>query len=196
MKNYFYIKREIKEWTEFFIRYIPGRIGYFFRSFYLKKRVLKTFHNNRFETGLRIEFPKNIELGSNSFFGLDCKIYASELSKVKLGSGITFNSNVMINARGIGSIIVGDNVLIGPNSVLRSCNHSSDILDKPIKNQGMKCGTITIKDNVWIGSNCVILPNCLIGEGSIIAAGAVVTKDVPANSVVGGVPAKFIKKRH
>ena len=196
MQNKIYIKREIKEWIEFFIRYIPGRIGYFMRSFYLKKRVAKNFYNNRFETGLRIEYPKNIEFGPSSYFGLDCKIYASELSKIKIGTGVTFNSNVMINARGIGSIIIGDNVLIGPNSVLRSCNHSFDILEKPIKSQGMKGGKITIKDNVWIGSNCVILPNCFIGEGSIIAAGAVVTQDVEAYSVVGGVPAKFIKKRN
>ena len=56
-------------------------------------------------------------------------------------------------------------------------------------------GNILIENNVWIGSNCVILPKCKIGKGSVIAAGAVVTKDVESYSIVGGVPAKHIKRR-
>ena len=56
----------------------------------------------------------------------------------------------------------------------------------------MTKGEIIIEDNVWISSNCVILPNCTIGEGSIIAAGAVVTKDIEPFSIVGGIPAKRI----
>ena len=93
----------------------------------------------------------------------------NQLSRVKVGSNVTFNSNVMVNARGKGSIKIGDNVLIGPNVVLRSCNHSFANLDEPIIKQGMIEGEIVIEDNVWIGSNCVILPKCKIGEGSIIS---------------------------
>ena len=189
------IKRELKDWTEFFIRNIPGRIGYLLRSIYIRNRLTKSFKNNRFEAGIRIENPKNIELGNDSYYGFDCKIYASELSKVIVGSNVTFNSNVMVNARGKGSIDIGDNVLIGPNVVLRSSNHSFNNLNEPIIQQGMTYGHIVIENNVWIGSNCVILPKCKIGEGSIIAAGAVVTNDVESYSIVGGVPAKFIKKR-
>ena len=102
----------------------------------------------------------------------------------------------MINARGNGSIVIGDNVLIGPNVVLRSSDHSFGNLEENINKQGMTDGNILIKDNVWIGSNCVILQNCIIGEGSIVAAGSVVTKDVLPFSVVGGIPAKIIKKRY
>ena len=101
----------------------------------------------------------------------------------------------MINARGSGFIKIGDNVLIGPNSVLRSSDHSFKSLNKLINKQGMDDGKIVIKDDVWIGSNCVILQNCTIGKGSVIAAGAVVTKDIEPYTIVGGVPAKFIKKR-
>tara|TARA_Y100001978_G_scaffold198059_1_gene209883 strand:+ start:1703 stop:2293 length:591 start_codon:yes stop_codon:yes gene_type:complete len=195
MKRKFYIKREIKDWVEFFIRNVPGQVGYLLRTFYIKKRTLKAFEDNRFEIGFRMEYPKNIELGSSSYFGIDCKIYASEFSKVKIGSNESFNSNVMVNARGKGQIIIGDNVLIGPNVVLRTSNHTFKCLKEPIINQGMDEGEIVIEDNVWIGSNCVILPNCTIGEGSIIAAGAVVTNDVQPFSIVGGVPARLIKKR-
>ena len=189
------ILREIKEWVEFFIRNIPGRIGYFFRSNYYKKILKRSFKKNRFESGIRIECPKNILLGSNSYFGFDCKIYASEFSQIKIGSNVTFNSNVMINARGPGKIFIGNNVLIGPNSVLRSNNHSFKNKNIPIKEQGMTNGDIFIDDDVWISSNSVILPNCRIGKGAIIAAGAVVTNNVESYSIVGGVPAKFIQRR-
>ena len=190
------ILREFKDWIEFLIRNVPGKIGFGMRSFYFKQRLLKPFFANRFETGIRIEFPKNLELGSYSYFGYDCKIYASEFSKVIIGSNCEFNSNVMINARGNGTIVIGDNVLIGPNVVLRSSDHSFGNLEENINKQGMTDGNILIKDNVWIGSNCVILQNCIIGEGSIVAAGSVVTKDVLPFSVVGGIPAKIIKKRY
>lgn len=191
----FFLIREFKDWLEFFISNIPGRSGYFLRSFYYKKRLRKSFQKIRFEPGLRIEFPRNIELGSGSYFGFNCKLYASKLSKIKIGFNASFNSNVMINARGKGKIFIGNNVLIGPNVVLRSSNHSFDSVKKPVKDQGMKDGEIIINDDVWIGSNVVILPNCNIGKGAIVAAGAVVTRNVDSYTVVGGVPAKLINKR-
>ena len=189
------IKIEIKEWIEFIIRNIPGKIGFFFRSTYFKVRIKSSFNKNRFEPGLRIEYPRNVILGSNSYFGINCKIYASEYGRVKIGSNASINSNVMINARGKGNISIGNNVLIGPNVVLRSSNHSFYSTKVPVIDQGMTEGEIIINDDVWIGSNAVILPNCEIGEGVIIAAGAVVTSDVESYTVVGGVPATLIKKR-
>jgi len=195
MKNSILVLREIKDWIEYFIARIPGRIGYFVRSNYYRFRLKNQFKNNRFETGIRFEYPNNIKIGSNSFYGINCKIYASSQSKVKIGSNITFNSNVMINARGKGFIYVGDDVLIGPNVVIRSNNHSFENITTPIIDQDMTEGSIIIKSNVWVGSNCVILPNCEIGEGAIVAAGAVVTSNVEPYTIVGGVPAKLISKR-
>ncbi len=189
------IIRELRDWVEFFIRNIPGKVGFFTREIYLKKRSSYPFKNNRFEPGIRIDYPRNIKFGSNSYIGIDCKIYASEFSNIKIGSNVTFNSNVMINARGKGKIIIGDNVLIGPNVVLRSNNHSFKKVNEPIISQGMTEGQIIVENNVWIGSNCVILPNCKIGQGAIIGAGAVVTEDVGAYCIVGGIPAKLIKRR-
>ena len=188
-------KREIKEWIDFLFRNIPGGIGYGIRSFYFQRRMVKIFRNNRFESGFRMEYPKNVELGSDSYFGFDFKIFATDFSKVKIGSKASINSNVMINARGKGKIIIGNNVLIGPNVVLRSNNHSFETSKIPVIDQGMNEGEIFINDDVWIGSNAVVLPNCKIGKGVIIAAGAVVTSDVESYSIVGGVPANLIKKR-
>ncbi len=187
--------REIKEWGEYFIARIPGRLGNKLRNLYFKRRFSGIFINNTFDTGFRVEYPKNIRISSNSYFGLDCKIYACETSFVQIGGNVSFNSNVMINARGRGKILIGKNVLIGPNVVLRNNNHNYENPTIPIINQGMKSGDIIIEDNVWISSNCVILPNCTIGEGSIVAAGAVVTKDIEPYSIVGGIPAKKIGDR-
>ncbi|MNG32136.1 Virginiamycin A acetyltransferase [compost metagenome] len=74
-------------------------------------------------------------------------------------------------------------------------NHVFSDKTKPIKEQGIYRQGITIEDDCWIGSNVTILDGVTIGTGSVVAAGAVVTKDVPPYSVVGGVPAKIIKER-
>ena len=79
--------------------------------------------------------------------------------------------------------------------VLRSNNHTFKSTKIPIISQGMTEGEIIIGNDVWIGSNAVILPNCNIGDGAIIGAGAVVTSNIEPYTVVGGIPARFIKKR-
>ena len=109
------------------------------------------------------------------------------------GKNIALGKNVFINAgccfQDQGGITIGDNVLIGHNVVLATLNHNLD----PEKRAGMYPSPISIGNNVWIGSNSTILPGVAIGENSVVAAGAVVTNDVPENTVVGGVPAKIIK---
>ena len=101
----------------------------------------------------------------------------------------------MINANNKGYIEIEDNVIIGPNTVIRASNHNYADINKPIRYQNHAGGKIIIKEDVWIGSNCTILPNIVIGKGSIIGAGSVVTKNIPEYSVVAGVPAKIIKSR-
>ena len=88
-----------------------------------------------------------------------------------------------------GGIEIGDGVLIGHNAVLATINHDLD----PTMNRKNHYAPIKIGAHAWIGSNTVILPGVTIGEWSVAAAGAVVTKDVPPMTVVGGVPAKIIK---
>lgn len=195
MNIFFPILRELRDWLEFIIRFSPGSIGNFLRNYYYVYRSKTKFSNNIFEIGLRIEYPKNVKISSNSYYGLNCKIYASKTSNIEIGKNISFNSNVMINARGVGKIVIGEDVLIGPNVVIRSNNHQYKNFQVPINKQGMTKGEIIIKDNVWISSNCVILPNCTIGEGAIVAAGAVVTNNVEPYSIVGGIPAKKIGVR-
>lgn len=110
------------------------------------------------------------------------------------GKNIEFGKNVFINSgckfQDQGGITIKNNVLIGHNVVLATLNHSID----PKKRGDMEPSPIVIGDDVWIGSNSTILPGVTIGNGSIVAAGSVVTKNVGENVIVGGVPAKVIKK--
>ena len=110
------------------------------------------------------------------------------------GRNIHFGKNVFINAgccfQDQGGIIIGDGVLIGHNVVLATLNHEID----PQKRGDMNPAPIRIGNNVWIGSQATVVAGVTIGDGAIVAAGAVVTRDVPANVIVGGVPARIIKE--
>ncbi|EHQ36874.1 acyltransferase [Methanoplanus limicola] len=121
------------------------------------------------------------------------KIYCPK--QVSIGNNCSFNYNVTIDPCPNGSISIGNNVLIGPNVVIRAADHNHENINVNINEQGHISGKIEIKDNVWICSNVTITKDVTIEEGSIVAAGAVVTKNVPAYSIVGGIPAKVIKNR-
>lgn len=109
------------------------------------------------------------------------------------GKNITVGKNVFINAcchfQDQGGITLGDNCLVGHNVVFATLNHGF----APEERQSMLPAPIVVGRNVWIGSNSTILQGVTIGDNSIIAAGSVVTKDVPANAIVAGVPAQFIR---
>ena len=110
------------------------------------------------------------------------------------GKNITFGKNIFINSschfQDQGGIKIGDDVFIGHNVVLATATHDLN----PGMNRKLYYKPIEIKNNVWIGSNATILQGVTIGEWSVVAAGAVVTKNVEPFTIVGGVPAKFIKK--
>lgn len=94
-----------------------------------------------------------------------------------------------------GGIEIGSHVLIGPGLTISSENHRFDDLDKSIYEQGVEPGAVHIADNCWIASNVTILAGVSLGEGCVVAAGAVVTRDVVPNSVVGGTPARLLRMR-
>lgn len=110
------------------------------------------------------------------------------------GKNIHVGKNVFINSgcrfQDQGGIFIGDGVLIGHNVVLATLNHDVD----PEKRSDMYPEPIRIGNNVWIGAQATVLPGVTIGDGAIVAAGAVVNRDVPAKVIVGGVPAKIIKR--
>lgn len=105
-------------------------------------------------------------------------------------------SGIGINARINGTCTIGDYVMMGTDVTIITRNHRHDRTDVPMMHQGFEEERpVTIGNDVWIGDRVVILPGVQIGDGAIIAAGAVVTRDVPEYTIVGGVPARVIKSR-
>jgi acetyltransferase-like isoleucine patch superfamily enzyme len=109
------------------------------------------------------------------------------------GKHIKLGRNVFINHAcsflDLGGIIIEDDVQIGPRVNLVTENHPID----PATRKHLDLNPIVLKRNAWIGAGATILPGVTVGENAIVAAGAVVNRDVPGNSIVGGIPAKFIK---
>ncbi len=124
---------------------------------------------------------QHIQVKSNA----DISMFISIGDRSELGSGCLI----------YGGVQIGSDVLMGPDVKIITRNHLFEDPTIRISDQGTLFRTITIGDDVWIGANVVILPGVNIGNGSVIAAGAVVTKDVMPFTIVGGVPAKVIGKR-
>ncbi len=151
---------------------ITCELNYKFHEPHEIKKIFSKLINQKLDEEFRLfppfytDFGKNIHIGKNVFINSDCKFQDQ------------------------GGIFIGDDVLIGHNVVLATLNHE----ENPEKRANLCPGSIHIGNKVWIGSNATILPGTEIGDGAIIAAGAVVTKNVEENTVVGGIPAKIIKK--
>lgn len=130
------------------------------------------------------ENAKIIVNGVFSFYP-DTKIGIHSNAVLEIGNGY-INSNATITVRK--NIKIGNNVIIGPNCTIR------DTDDHLIDSNTEICKEIEIQDNVWIGTNVIILKGVTIGEGSMVAAGSLVNKSIPIKSLVGGVPARIIRR--
>lgn len=113
------------------------------------------------------------------------------------GSGISIGSNsgIGINAHLRGPLEIGNDVMMGPDVIILTHNHSFDDLSMPMWKQGSSTKKVTIGNDVWIGTRVIILSGIKIGNGVIVAAGSIVTKDIPDFAIVGGNPARIIKYR-
>lgn len=112
------------------------------------------------------------------------------VGKVHIGN----NTRIGIASVLIGPVSIGDNVRLAQNVVITALNHNYQDVSKPISEQGVNTEQVYIGDETWIGANAVILPGVFIGKHCVVAAGSVVTKNVPSNSVVVGNPARIIKQ--
>jgi maltose O-acetyltransferase len=138
------------------------------RSKFVSVYVLRSGKKPRVKN--RAEISPNATIGDYSELGTRCMI----------------QSNVHI----------GNNVIMGPDVKIYSRNHRFDRLDVPIQQQGKNYFETYIGNDVWLGANVIVTAGCRVGNHAVIAAGAVVTGDVPDFAVVGGVPAKIIKYRN
>lgn len=188
------MKSKVFKFLFLFLRSFPGIIGSFLRA-----RLIKytSFNSPKVFIGIdcdieyyeNIIFNDNVSVGHKSFFN-------AFLGKIVLDSGVAFNTNVHINAANGGEINIGRNVLVGPNTVMRTASHNFSDSKVNIKNQGHTIGNILIEEDVWIAAGVIIIGGVKIGKGAVIGAGSVVVKDIPPMAVAVGVPAKVIKFRY
>ena len=137
----------------------------------------------------RLWFYRNVmkfNIGKASYVLMNCSFDCAE--GLIIGNSSTFNANCRIDARG--GILIGNNVSISSDVIILTADHD---IDKPDMEGRQK--KVVIDDYVWIGTRATILPGVHIGYGAVVAAGAVVTRNVSAHQVVAGVPAKVIKER-
>lgn len=163
------------------------------KNLYLDKNVIfedYVFLNALCKSGVRI--GKNVSIGRNSI--IECTGVIRELGEgLVLGDNVGISPNAFLAVRG--KVEIGDNTIFGPGVSLHAENHIFGDRLTPIRMQGSSRKGITIGKDCWIGSKAVILDGVRIGNGCIVAAGAVVNCNVPDFAIVGGVPAKIIKYR-
>lgn len=140
------------------------------RSFLCKRIFRSSGKDLNIENGVFFASGKDIQIGNNSGLGL--------------------------NARVTGPLTIGNDVMMGPDVMIFTQNHETKRLDIPMRLQTAPKKGVIIEDDVWIGARVIILPGVTIKKGSIVGAGAIVTKDVPKYAVVAGNPAKIIKYRY
>ncbi len=150
--------------------YPGGKLGTVLRRYCCKRLFKNCGKNVNIEKGADFLFGDTVEIGDNSGIGIDAWIRAE--------------------------LVIGSNVMMGPQVIIYGRYHNHDSTSLPMMMQGMgKYEAVRIEDDVWIGARAILLKGITIGKGSIIAAGSVVTKDVPPYTIVGGNPAKVIKRR-
>lgn len=168
-----------------FRRLLVSTYSYIFNVFYIFLELLPFIMKYPI---YKLLFNK---VGSN--FHIDFKTYFRYPSQISIGSNVSINRGCSFYPGykiKEAKIIIGDNVAIGPEVSFFAAGH--DTQDINLKDTG---APIVVKSNVWIGGRSIVLQGVTIGEGAVVAAGSVVTKDVEPYTIVGGVPAKFIKIR-
>lgn len=171
-------------------------------------RRCKIRHKSKILLGRTVTIGDNVEINALSKEGIRIGDNVSILRNTiiectgvirNLGEGLSIGNNVgiaqncFIQVRG--KVVIGNDVIFGPGVSIFSENHKFDDPDLPVSVQGEIRKGVKVGDGVWIGARSVILDGVQIGQNSIIAAGSIVNKDVPAYTIVGGVPAKIIRAR-
>ncbi len=170
--------------------------------------------------GVRIRHKNHLHLNGTTYIGDNVEINALSRKGVYIGLNFSIHRNSIIDCTGVlrslgegliigdnvgiaqncfiqvrGMVKIGNNVIFGPGVSIFSENHNFYNINLPISVQGETRKGVTIEDGVWLGARTIVLDGVTVGKNSIVAAGSVVTKDVPAYSIVAGIPAKVIKYR-
>ncbi|MDA0149383.1 acyltransferase [Vibrio sp. LaRot3] len=182
---------------------------------FLFKLKARLKNKSRIWPTVKLKNTGNISLGARSKILDGCHLIASR-GKITIGDRVHLNRNVILySERSLSHIQIADGVeindgtaiyghapvtikedtLIGPGVKIVAYNHNFDDVTRPIKEQGSIAKEVTIGKGCWLGANSVVLAGVTVGDGVVVAAGSVVTKDIPNNAVVAGAPAKIKKYR-
>ena len=162
-------------------------------SFEMIMNIIFSLPRYRFFTFIKCLLLKimGAKIGQNIF--IYPGVWITPGKNLKIGNHVDIAKDVIITSTG--GVTIGDRTLIGYRTQILSANHSIPPIGEPFPISGDSFKEIIIENDVWIGANCIITAGVTIGEGAVVAAGSVVTKNVAPNSIVGGVPAKIIKMR-
>lgn len=179
-------------WFGDLISKVRNRIMDLIRKLYWKILLGNIGKGSYIKAGVKIiGNPKRIKIGMNFKIWQGCTLSVKE-GFISFGNNGLLGIDSIINAS-VGKVIIGNNVAIAPKVQIFSFSHHYDS-DKNTTDC-YKVNDVVIEDNVLIGAGVIILPGVIIGTGAIVAAGSVVNKSVPSRYIVGGVPARLIKKR-
>jgi len=196
--------------------WVPGALGLFLRSklypwllgasgrgiAFGSNVVLRHPHKIRLGDGVVVDdnavldakgtTNQGISIGNNVFLGRNTIVYCQN-GDIRIADNANIGSNCQIFSAG--SVEIGANVLMAAYSYIIGGGHRYDDPDVPISQQGREARGIRVQEDVWIGAGAKIFDGVQIGKGAIVAAGAVVTQDIPERSIAGGVPARVIRIR-
>lgn len=189
------IGREVIAWWTALVSDCPGAAGYRLRRWWFGRELAALGPGAVIGPHVLIHAPERIRIGRDFSCWRQTTLSASAGGDLQIGDRVSLNTNVLINAASGGRIVIGSDVLIGPNAVFRASDHAFATRTKPIREQGHTAGEIVVEDDVWIAANVTLVGGVRIGRGAVVAANAVVTRDVEPYSVVGGVPAAKIAMR-
>jgi acetyltransferase-like isoleucine patch superfamily enzyme len=198
------------------VGWVPTLVGLGLRAF-LYRLILKMEGWCAIESGVRLRYADHIKLGHGVYLDQGTYLHACPQG-IEIGAetivmhgailhvynfrnlphaGIKIGRNSLIGEysviRGQGGVVIGDRVYTSPFTQIVAVNHVYEDPSRPFVEQGITAEGIVIEDDVWLGSSVVVTDGVRIGQGAVVAAGAVVTKDVPPHTVVAGVPARVIK---
>jgi acetyltransferase-like isoleucine patch superfamily enzyme len=197
--------------------WIPTLAGIAIRSI-LYKLILKADGFPAIENNVRLRFTDHIKLGHGSYLDYGTYLHACP-NGIEIGpgtivmhgailhvynfrgmprSGIKIGRDSLVGEysiiRGQGGVLIGDRVYTSPYTQIIAVNHVFDDPGRPFVEQGITAEGIVIEDDVWLGAGAIITDGVRIGRGAVVAAGAVVTDNVEPHTVVGGIPARVLRK--
>lgn len=206
----------LEQLLQFTLGWIPTIAGIALRALFYRL-ILQMEGLAAIERNVRLRFASHIRLGRGTYLDENVYIHACPQG-VEIGENTLVMHGAVLHVynfrglphafirigrdsligeysviRGQGGVTLGDRVYTSPGTQIIAVNHVFNDPTRPFVEQGITAEGIVIEDDVWLGSNCVITDGVRVGKGAVVAAGAVVTKDVPPHTVVGGVPAKVIR---